>query len=297
MSYYVYVFLWTASDAFSALCCLSSPSTMQLPLAMWGAALATTATVTSVAANDAAAPPPVVVSVSPTSGVYTVSVGGVALYQSPAAGVELCVRGRRAAATLTGQLVPASGHDSFGRWNGTTASYTLDKDASSVSAGAAHVDVTLTFQHYADLPGIAVATASFPSGLDTSGCGANTELSTGFPSFDTSAARAASLHTLSWRGEVISKTVAALGLEQLGANGLDCGPVVSTDPDTGHSLVWSTLSSHKIVPQQTQVRLWPQCHNRVRAYVRSLLSYVAVRTILRYSKRSFSVLFRFDSAR
>ena len=59
------------------------------------------------------------------------------------------------------------------------------------------------------------------------------------------------LHTLSWRGGVIATTAAAKGLGNLGATGLDCGPVVSTDPTTTDTLVWSTLNSHKIVPQET----------------------------------------------
>ena len=65
------------------------------------------------------------------------------------------------------------------------------------------------------------------------------------------AAMATDLYTLSWRGQVLATTAAAKGLSRLGANGLDCGPVVSTDPSTGSSLVWSTLDSHKIVPQTT----------------------------------------------
>jgi hypothetical protein len=142
-------------------------------------------------------------------------------------------------------------------------------------------------QHYASRPDIAVGTASFPLGLDTSNCGDNTGLSARFPAFSTSAAQAKTLHTLSWRGEVIEDTVAAMGLDALGAKGLDCGPVVSTlrkaststsstsstssasgstsisntinnnetddddDAPTTTSLVWSTLNAHKIVPQQT----------------------------------------------
>jgi hypothetical protein len=57
---------------------------------------------------------------------------------------------------------------------------------------------------------------------------AYTHPSTNFPEFDTSAARGGDLHTLSWRGGVIETTAAALGLQKLGASGLDCGPVVST---------------------------------------------------------------------
>ena len=80
------------------------------------------------------------------------------------------------------------------------------------------------------------------------------QISTRFPEFSTTSAKASSLHTLSWRGGGIATTAAALGLEKLGANGLDCGPVVSTEPETGATLVWSTLDSHKndkIVPQTT----------------------------------------------
>jgi hypothetical protein len=78
-----------------------------------------------------------------------------------------------------------------------------------------------------------VGLASFPVAIDTSGCGSNLELSTHFPSFDTAAGRAASLHTLSWRGGVIGTTAAAKGLGNLGANGLDCGPSPVPTPPLG----------------------------------------------------------------
>ncbi len=195
-------------------------------------------------AAAAAAPAPAVsIDVAADTGVYTVSVGGQAFYQSPATGVQVCVAGNRSKATLVGAPSATKGTDGFGAWTGETASYSLD--------GGATTAVQLTFQHYAAAPEIAVATATFPSGLDTSNCGSNTQLSTAFPSFDTAAAKAASLHTLSWRGEVISHTVAALGLGNLGANGLDCGPVASTDPASGNTLVWSSLTAHKILPQAT----------------------------------------------
>ncbi len=193
------------------------------------------------AANAAA--PAVSIDVAAGTGVYTVSVGGQAFYQSPSAGVQVCVAGNRSSAKLAGAPVAAQGTDGFGAWTGETASYSLD--------GGATTAVQLTFQHYAASPEVAVATATFPSGLDTSNCGPNTQLSTAFPSFDTAAAKAASLHTLSWRGEVISETVAAMGLGNLGANGLDCGPVASTDPASGNTLVFSSLTAHKILPQAT----------------------------------------------
>jgi len=65
---------------------------------------------------------------------------------------------------------------------------------------------------------------------------------------------AAGLHTLSWRGGVIGTTAAAKGLAALGASGLDCGPVVSTDASSADkaTLVWSSLTSHKILPQRTK---------------------------------------------
>jgi hypothetical protein len=111
--------------------------------------------------------------------------------------------------------------------------------------------MTYTFKQFVGHPELGVGTATFPSGLDTSGCGLNTDLSTNFPAFDTTAAQAETLHTLTWRGGVIATTAAALGLASLGQSGLDCGPVVSTEPTTGTTLVWSTLDWHKIVPQRT----------------------------------------------
>jgi len=97
----------------------------------------------------------------------------------------------------------------------------------------------VAFSRYAAHPELVVGTASFPLGLDTAGCGTNKQLSTQFPSFNTTAAQAALLHTLSWRGGVIATTAAATGLGNLGANGLDCGPVVSTDSVAGKTLVCS----------------------------------------------------------
>jgi hypothetical protein len=130
-------------------------------------------------------------------------------------------------------------------WLGTMASF-----------GSGPTEVDLTFKAFAATPGIAVGTATFPQGVDTKGCGGNAALSTHFPSFSTSAARAADLHMLSWRGGVIGTTAAAKGLGKLGASGLDCGPVVATDPATGSTLVVSTLDNHKIFPQKTTNGSW-----------------------------------------
>jgi hypothetical protein len=138
------------------------------------------------------------------------------------------------------------GSDAFGVWTGTTASF--------AAVGGASMD--LTFKAYAARPSVVVGTASFPTNISTAGCGGNTDLSTRFPAFSTTAGRAADLHTLSWRGDVIATTAAATGLGALGNSGLDCGPVVSTDPTTRITLVVSTLDNHKIIPQKTEDGAW-----------------------------------------
>ena len=122
---------------------------------------------------------------------YTVSVGRTATppssntttawYRSPATSV-VCVAGKQTPLHFLG-VASASGNDTFGAWTGTTASFSLSKPAgnSSSTAGVdvtAAVDVTYTFKNFAPArPGVAVATAAFPKGLDTSNCGSNTEVS------------------------------------------------------------------------------------------------------------------------
>ena len=195
------------------------------------------------ASASAATPPALTIAVDKTSGVYTVAVGGKAWYSSPGA-PSLCVGGVQTALTIAGTKA-ASGSDAFGAWAGTTATF---------SAAAADMDVT--FKSYASKPGVMVGTASFSKDISTAGCGPNSAQSTHFPEFSTTAAQAADLHTLSWRGGVIGTTAAAKGLGNLGASGLDCGPVVSTDPATGDTLVVSTLDNHKIFPQKTANGTW-----------------------------------------
>ena len=139
---------------------------------------------------------------------YTISVDGAPWYKSPQS-PTVCVGGQHVSLPFRGANT-SHGSDQFGTWTGTTASY------SSTSPAA---ELHLTFKQYAARPELVVATASFPSGLDTSNCGTNTHLSTRFPSFDVSAAMAPTLHTLSWRGQVLATTAAAKGLGILGANG------------------------------------------------------------------------------
>jgi hypothetical protein len=214
----------------------------------------------SAAALASAAPLPVAISFAP-SGDYTVAVSGAPWLASPA-GVAptVCVAGNANVALTFKGLSPASGSDAFGAWSGQTASY--------VTADASAARVTLTAKNYVGVGGtgaggdavagavagagaVAVMTAAFPDGLDTSGCGSNTQQSTRLPAFDTSAAQAPALGYLSWRGSVLSNTVNAQGLAALNQGGLDCGPVVATNAVTGNSLTWSTLDNHKIVVQTT----------------------------------------------
>ena len=190
-----------------------------------------------------AASPTLAVAVDKSSGVYTVSVDGKAWYSSPGA-PTLCVGGKQTPLALSGTAA-ASGSDKFGAWTGTTATF---------SGGGASMEAT--FKAYASKPNVVVGTASFPKDVDTSGCGGNSALSTHFPEFSTTAGQAADLHTLSWRGGIIGTTAAAKGLAKLGASGLDCGPVVSTDPATTNTLVVSTLNHHKIFPQKTANASW-----------------------------------------
>eukprot|EP00756_Hemistasia_phaeocysticola_P044960 Hpha_TRINITY_DN18735_c0_g1::TRINITY_DN18735_c0_g1_i1::g.47372::m.47372 len=181
------------------------------------------------------------VSVDGKTGVYTLSVDSLPWYES--AVPVVCVGGDSVTLSPTGSK-PASGTDKFGTWTGTATSY----ESSSPKAL-----MELVFKQYANMPQLVVGTASFPHGLNTSNCGSNEDLSTQFPAFNTSAAQATSVYTLSWRSGVIAVTAAAKGLEKLGANGLDCGPVASTliAGSSRTTLVWSSLDSHKILPQKT----------------------------------------------
>lgn len=172
-------------------------------------------------------------------GTYSLLVGGTEWFRS--AKQTVCSAGVDVSLTFSGTK-EALGHDAFGDWTGTTASY-----------ANASIRMDITFKRYAAASNFLVGTATFPAGLNTSGCGTNQQISTRFPTINTSAARASTLDTLSWRAGVISVTAVAKGLNALGANGLDCGPVVSTDSSVAErpTLVWSTLDNHKIVPQET----------------------------------------------
>ena len=177
------------------------------------------------------------------SGGYSLRVSGKRWYSSSGP-PTLCVRGAQTVLSLSG-IKPSSDSEIFGAWTGTTATF---------SAGDATMQ--LTFKSYSSQPHVLVGTTSLPNSVDTTGCSGNTDLSTHLLEFSTSLAYAADLHTLSWRGGVIATTATAKGLGKLGASGLDCGLVVSTDPLTRNTLVISTLDHHKIVPQKNINSSW-----------------------------------------
>jgi hypothetical protein len=89
-------------------------------------------------------------------------------------------------------------------------------------------------------------TLRFPQASQRKGAaGGVTDQSIRFPAFDLSAGLAARLSVLSWRDTM---THSVRGLEALGANALDCGPVASTTV-TGASA--TSLTHHQIQSQVT----------------------------------------------
>ena len=191
--------------------------------------------------------------VQPT-GDYALTVDTAPWYASPsfaAAPPTICVQGKALALAIQGPPAPAAGTDSFGDWTGVSVALSAPSTPPTL--------VTHTFKTYAALPSLLVATAAFPSGVDAAGggaaCGGTAAVRTSFPQWNTSAALAPSLGVFSWRGTALGDLPAALGLGHLGQNTLDSGPVVSFfkgRPGVPHpGLVWSTLTSHKIVTQAT----------------------------------------------
>ncbi len=198
-------------------------------------------------ADSPSTSPALTVSVDTTAGNYTVSLDGIAWLSSPSIVPTVCVAGNTSVPLTLVSSSSTSGTDAFGAWTGVTLTYeTTDTSATPV---------LYTFQSYAPaLPSVAVFTASFPSGLNTAGCGSNVELSTRFPSIDTGAARASTLSALTWASTVLQDTVTAQGLANLKSTGeLDIGPPVLYDPTTPSmpGLVLSTLNYHKIIVQNT----------------------------------------------
>jgi len=181
------------------------------------------------------------ISVDPKLGTYSLSVGNVSWYTSPGS-PTLCVHGKEMKTTLN-TTQDVSGNDKqFGAWEGIEASF----------AGDGGVEVVYTFKSYTSgQNSVVVGTASYPNGLDTTGCGPNTALSTRFPEFLTGTPeKTKSLLTMTWCGVTLSKNAVSRGLGGLSViSGLDCGPVVSMEEETGLTVIWSTLDYHKIMPQ------------------------------------------------
>lgn len=186
--------------------------------------------------------------VDTTNGNYSVSVDNTVWFASPLSSF-ICVAGNQNVALQLQGVSNTNGVDNFGEWTGITADYlTTDTSKSSVA---------YIFKQYTLYSNVIVFTASFPQGLDTSGCGTNVQGSTQFPSFDTSQGLANSLGFLTFRGQVLEDTASATGLGSLKNTAeLDNGPIVGfplpVTPSTP-GIVLSTLDNHKIVVQTTTV--------------------------------------------
>lgn len=197
--------------------------------------------------NSAASSGPAVgVAWSSDGSSFNVTLDGAVWLESAA--TTVCVRGAAVPLSFVSSAPTAGVDVGLGAYTGVA--YTF----ATADAGAAPVVLSSRTYASSGTPfalGVAVLTAAFPAGLDTSGCGGSSTPSTRFPAFSTSAALAPTLGYLSWRGTALGTTVAVRGLNALNQGGLDAGPVVATDEASGASLVWSTLDSHKIVVQAT----------------------------------------------
>jgi hypothetical protein len=185
-----------------------------------------------------------------TDGSYSLLVDSAPAFSSPsfsAAPPLLCVGGAYEPLLQVGQA-SVSGVDPLGAWTGTAVTLHSAKSATPV---------VHTFRAYAGSPTILTSTAAFPAGVPGGGgnCGVSAAVRTSFPQFNTSDAMAPTLGFFSWRDSVLSQLPAAVGLGNLGQNTLDSGPVVAFfngRPGVPHpGIVWSTLTSHKVVTQAT----------------------------------------------
>lgn len=189
------------------------------------------ATISSIITAGLASVPDLTLAVG-SDGSYNVSTDGTVWLSSSSSNNQLCVSGSQVTLSVV-STQPAAGSDNFGSWTGSSI-------ALASASPAAHV--VYTFKSYVDSPGIVVLTASFPEGVNTTGCGSNTAVSTRFPSFDTAGAAAPNLAWVSWKG-VTAPSVAGRGLGTMITGALDIGPAVlydSSSPATS-TLVLSTL--------------------------------------------------------
>jgi hypothetical protein len=157
-----------------------------------------------------------------------------------------CVSGSAGTTLSYNGSQPVSGSDGFGAFAGTAVTW--------AAAAPGSPRVVVEFRAYAAAPSLATAVVSFPDGLDTSGCGSgglDGNVAVSAPAWNASAGQLGSLGFLTWATEALSKTPTSLGLAGLPVNALDVGPIVAfpagqLTPESP-SLVWSSLSSHKIV--------------------------------------------------
>jgi len=193
------------------------------------------ATMSSLITAGLASAPDLTLAVA-ADGSYNVSIDGTVWLSSSSSNYQLCVSGSQITLSVV-STQPAAGMDNFGSWTGTSV---------ALASASSIVRVVYTFKSYADSPAIVVMTASFPEGVNTTGCGSNTAVSTRFPSFDTAAAAAPSLAWVSWKG-VTAPLVAGHGLGTMNTNALDIGPAVLYDSSpAARTLTLSTLvSSHR----------------------------------------------------
>lgn len=187
--------------------------------------------------------PPALAFVPDVDGGFNLSVDGAVWF----AGVppSLCLAGTMSPLVFQSSA-PDSGTDAFGVWRGSSLRF---------GAGAAPPALLVaTLKSYPASPGVAVASASFPSALDVSGCGDEAALGIAFPAFDLSRGDAAGMGALTWTGTAVSSTPTGAGLAALAPGGLDSGPIVTfaraLDAAASPALTWSSLDSHKIITQR-----------------------------------------------
>jgi len=194
--------------------------------------------------------PTLLCNVDSTSGNFSIMVDNQLWFASPQGlSPSICVGGNTVSLTFQ-NTQNTNGIDNLGNWNGVSVQYTTND--------ASHTPVAYVFKQYPSYNNIIVFTAIFPSGLNTAGCGTNTQGSTAFPYFDTELGLASTLGFLTFRGQVLEDTASSMGLANLKQTAeLDNGPIVAFQLNSvstnSPGIMLSTLDNHKIVVQTTTV--------------------------------------------
>eukprot|EP01043_Picozoa_sp_COSAG02_P070922 COSAG02_NODE_12753_length_1499_cov_12.516429_2_plen_283_part_01 len=187
------------------------------------------------------------------AGGYSIAVGGRKWYESTPS-PRICVGGITRTLTKFQSGAASSGSDEVGDWMGVSTAFGVEDGALGVEPGAL---VEQTLKRYKAVPTAAVLTTRFLRSIDTSGCSKHVDK---YPNPDNSVvAEALALNTsfhagrqlqiMSW-GHHLDLKATGRGLVSLSIDSVLDGPVVSHDREAGQTLVWSTLDSHKVVPQQ-----------------------------------------------